>query len=326
MQEHTQRNETIATDSPRITAIVLANPTSGSYAAHASQIEDTIAFLRDQGWDATLKLTEKREDVRRITRAAVEQKIDVVVVAGGDGTINEVIQELAGSETALGVLPSGTVNVWAREVGIPLNDPDGAREVLVHGQRRQVDLGKVNGRYFLLMSTIGFDAEVTRAVEKKSAKRFGVLGYIMVGLRAGLHYPDFRVIIQDGKRATRLSALQVVIGNTQLYAGAIKFTWQAKADDGLLDICVVRTRSILERAAVLVNFLLRRPQRRRWVRYETSDEVKIYTHPPVAMQVDGDPASYTSGRSSSPTIFSVTPRALKVIVPQDVPEPLFSRG
>ncbi len=325
MQESTQKEATGAA-SARISAIVLANPTSGSYAAHASQIEDTIIFLRDQGWDVTLKLTEKREDVRRIAREAVEQKIDVFIVAGGDGTINEVVQELAGSETALGVLPSGTVNVWAREVGIPLNDPDGAREVLIHGQRRRVDLGKVNDRYFLLMSTLGFDAEVTRAVERKPAKRFGVFGYIFVGSQAGLRYPDFHVIIQqEGERARRLSALQVVIGNTQLYAGAIKFTWQAKCDDGLLDICVVRTHSVFERAAVLLDFLLRRPERKRWVRYETSGEIKVHTHPPVALQVDGDPAGYSSNSSSSPTVFSVAHRALKVIVPQEVPEHLFSR-
>ena len=106
-----------------------------------------------------------------------------MIAAGGDGTINEVIQGLAGSETALGVLPSGTVNVWARELGIPLDDTR-ARNVLVNGQTRRIDLGRINGRYFLLMVGIGFDGEVTQAVEGKPLKRlvFSVIPWLFYGL------------------------------------------------------------------------------------------------------------------------------------------------
>jgi len=95
--------------------------------------------------------------------------VDMVVAVGGDGTINEIIQELAGTETALAVLPSGTVNVWAREMGIPL-DNFGARNILLKGQVRSIDLGQVDGRYFLLMAGIGFDGEVAYAVEKKACE------------------------------------------------------------------------------------------------------------------------------------------------------------
>jgi len=103
----------------RTTAILIANPTSGSYIFNAQQIKDTITFLREHGWQDELKLTAAAGDARRFAHEAVEQRINVVVAVGGDGTINEIIQELAGSDTALGVLPSGTVNVWAREMGIP---------------------------------------------------------------------------------------------------------------------------------------------------------------------------------------------------------------
>jgi diacylglycerol kinase family enzyme len=109
-----------------------------------------------------------------------------------------------------------------------------------------------------------------------------------------------------------------VIGNTQLYGGAVKFTWQARCDDGLLDICIVRKRSKLGRLLVFLDFLLHREQRRQWVSYETCERIEIDTAKPIAMQVDGDPLGHT------PAIFTIVPNALKVIVPQQAPEGLFS--
>jgi diacylglycerol kinase (ATP) len=307
----------------RTTAILIANPNAGSYSQNAQQIEEAIAYLNERQWDIELKLTQEKGDARKFAREAVEQHRAVVIVVGGDGTINEVIQELAGSETALGVLPSGTVNVWARETGIAIDDFEAAREVLLSGKLRRIDLGEVNDRYFLLMSTIGFDAEVTRTVEKK--KRLGVLDYILKGTWLGLSYPNFTALLQTGKRAVRVHALQIIFGNTQLYAGAIKFTWQARSDDGLLDICVVRSQNVFGRLGVLFAFLLRQKQRQRWVMYEASKEIKVHTTQPVAIQVDGDPAGYTAQKGFPPTTFRVVPGALKVIVPEAVPEPLFTK-
>ena len=321
MQEGTLESSNTLQDA-RITAIMIANPTAGSYTQNTDQISDTIAFLRSHGWRAELKLTQAAGDARRLAREAVEQGINVVIAIGGDGTINEVIQELAGSETALGVIPSGTVNVWAREVGIPL-DYSGARDVLVCGQTRQIDLGKINDDYFLLMVGIGIDGEVTHAVEKKTAKRFGVLGYLFVGTWLGLGYPAFRAILSMDDYVIKTNPIQIIIGNTQLYAGAIKYTWQAKCDDGLLNVCIVRKSGVLRRIQVGISFLLRRKKRERWVRYETGETIKIHTRHPVAMQVDGDPKGYTAD-GQLPTIVRVVPGALKVIVPQKLPAGLFT--
>ncbi len=322
MQEGTLENAD-ASQNTLTTAILIANPTAGSYTQHADQISDTISFMRSHGWQAELKLTQEAGDARRLTQEAVKQGVNVVVAIGGDGTVNEVIQELAGSETALGVIPSGTVNVWAREVGIPL-DFSGARDILISGQTRHIDLGKINDDYFLLMVGIGIDGEVAHAVEKKTAKRFGVLGYLFVGTWLGLGYPAFRAVLQMDDHATNTNAIQIIIGNTQLYAGAIKYTWQAKCDDGLLDVCIVRKQSMLGRVAVGITFLLRHRERKRWVRYETGATIKLHTHKAVAIQIDGDPKGYTS-HGHIPTTISVAPGALKVIVPQVVPPELFSK-
>jgi diacylglycerol kinase (ATP) len=298
-------------------AVVIANPTSGSYSQHVRQLEETLIFLHDAGWEIELQLTKEAGNASLLARQAVMQKVDVVIVAGGDGTINEVIQELAGSETALGVLPFGTVNVWAREMNIPL-DVNGAREVLLNGEKLRVDLGRVNDRYFLLMAGIGFDADVTHAVEKKPMKRLGVLGYLLVGTWLALGYESFRVYLTINGQLKKKNALQIVVGNTQLYAGAIKYTWQAKCDDGLLDVCVVRRRSMLGRIVVFLDFLFYREQRLQWVSYERCETLEVRTRKPIAVQVDGDPSGYTPAR------FSVASRALKVIIPRQAPPGLFS--
>ncbi|MFL5698928.1 MAG: diacylglycerol/lipid kinase family protein [Ktedonobacteraceae bacterium] len=294
-------------------AVIIANPTSGSHARQVHQMQETITFLRNAGWKVELQVTVAPGDASRMTREAVDRHTEVVIVAGGDGTINEVIQELAGSETVLGVLPAGTANVWARDTNIPL-DYASAREVLVHGKTRRVDLGHVNGRYFLLMAGIGFDGEVTHAIEKKPIKRLGVVAYLLVGAWLGLGYESFRVYMTINGRLVKKHALQVVIGNTQLYGGAIKYTWQAKCDDGLLDVCILRKRTMLERIFVFVDFLLYRAQRHQWVSYTKCTSLNVRTRKPVAIQVDGEPFGYTPAR------FSIFPKALKVIVPQKIPQ------
>lgn len=303
-------------------AIVIANPTAGSYTHNKHQIEESIAVLRKHSWQVKLQFTQTAGDAQRLAQIAADQGLDAVIVVGGDGTINEVIQALAGSETALGVLPNGTVNVWARETGIPLDTAE-ACNVLLNGQLKRIDLGQVNDRYFLLMAGVGIDGEVTHAVERKPVKRFGVLGYLLYATWYGIGYRSFNVILQMDARVVRTTALQIIIGNTQLYAGAIKYTWQAKCDDGLLDICAVRKRNILGRVIVMLDFFFKRKQRKQWVRYERCKSIKIHTRQPVAMQIDGEPAGHTS-IGFPPITFSAIPGALKVIVPQHLPEGLFS--
>jgi diacylglycerol kinase (ATP) len=127
------------------------------------------------------------------------------------------------------------------------------------------------------------------------------------------------------KRRVKTHALQVIIGNTQLYGGAIKYTWQAQCDDGLLDICIVRRQSMYRRPLVLLDFLLHREQRRQWVRYEKCTQVKVRTRHPVAIQIDGDPMGYTA-QGYPPTTINIVPGALKVLVPQNTPDGLFSQS
>jgi len=298
-------------------AVIIANPHSGFLPHAHNRLQEAIDYLQRHHWTAELWYTKQPGDASRMAAEAVEQRVALVIAAGGDGTINEIIQGLAGSETALGVLPTGTVNVWAREMGIPLDLHD-ACNVLVYGQTRRIDLGRVNDRYFLLMVGIGFDGQVTQAVERKPLKRLGPLGYALAALWFGPGYAGFPVIVRQDDYVIKTRALQVFIGNTQLYAGAFKFTWQALCDDGQLDLCIVHKRNLPGRIFVLLDFLMRHKNRRRCVRYDTFTSVTIETPHPVALQIDGDPGGYT------PATFSVHPGALKVVVPQNAPTGLFT--
>ena len=304
-----------------LTAVIIANPASGSFPQHYTHsLDETLSFLRQRNWKVELTITKAPGEARQLAREAVSQQVDIVIAAGGDGTINEIIQELAGSETVLGVLPCGTGNIWAREMGIPLQMVD-ARNVLLDGQIRSIDLGRCNGRYFLLMAGAGIDGAVTQAIEKKPIKRLGMFGYALIATWLGLGYPGFQARLRiNKKRPLKLRALQIIVGNTQLYGGALKFTWQAKCDDGQLDVCVVPQRSVLGRIIVAVHFLLGHRNRHQWVRYYTATSLEIRTRQPVAIQIDGEPIGHT------PASFMIAPRALKVLVPQNVPQALFSKG
>ena len=302
-------------------ARIIANPRAGSLRMPLglNQLYQVAAALTEAGLPVEVCMTERPGHARKLAREAVRMGMEMVVAAGGDGTINEILQELAGHSTALGVLPLGTVNVWARETGIPLSLPDAAR-VLLYGVRRRVDLGRAGNRYFLMMAGIGFDAEVTRRVEKSLLKRMGLklLDYVTTVGVLGATHKAVRVRLKRDGKGRDISALMLIIGNTRLYGGALTFTRHAIADDGLLDVAVVGGGGIRYRLGILRNALLRRPRGGPQVRYERVRSIRIEAEEPLPVQVDGELMG------TLPMSFSIAPLAATVIVPQDAHDELFS--
>ncbi len=301
-------------------ARIIVNPFSGG--AHGilglREVRDAAEWLNAHGLPTELCETMRPGHAFELADQAVNAGMELVVAAGGDGTLNEIIQALAGHDTALGVLPLGTVNVWAREMGIPLNMAQ-ARDVLVRGVRRRVDLGRAGSRYFLLMAGIGFDAEVARRVERGPLKRLGLkfLDYLATAGILSVTQQSTRIWMRcDGKRRS-VSALMVLIGNTRLYGGALTFAKQAVADDGLLDVVVVSGGGLLYRLGVLVRALLRRASLGPRVRYSRCRTVRLESHTPLPVQVDGEVIG------TLPMTFTVIPSALTVVVPAAAPSELF---
>ncbi len=304
------------------TVRLIVNPASGGVRGEAdlALLRETAAWLGAHGMPAEIRLTSAPGDATRLAAEAVRKHMDMVVAVGGDGTLNDVIQALAEHDTALGVLPMGTVNVWAREMGIPM-DLAGAREVLLHGVRRRVDVGLAGSRYFLLMAGVGFDAEVARRVDHGRLKRLGLklLHYIAAAGVMSVTQPPTRVWVQyDGKRRT-YNALMILVGNTRLYGGALSFANRAVADDGRLDLVVVENGGLLYRLGVLGRALLRRASLGPRVRYAQARVIRMLSEAPLPVQVDGEVIG------TLPMTFSATPSALTVVVPRDAQPKLFQR-
>lgn len=299
---------------------IIANPYSGALQVPGAMedLQAVLARLGDAGLPAELCLSERPGHATELAREAVRAGMEIVVAAGGDGTINDVIQALAGHATALGVIPLGTVNVWAREVGIPM-DPWLAADVLVRGARRRVDLGRAGARYFLMMAGIGFDAEVARRVEAGHLKRLGLkmLGFVLAAGALALTERPARIQIRREGQRRATSALMIIIGNTRLYGGALTFTPQAVADDNWLDVAIVGGGGLLYRMGVLLRALLRRPVRGPRVRYTRVRSIRVESEPPLTVQVDGEVVG------KLPMTFGIEAQALTVVVPRNAPNPLF---
>lgn len=299
--------------------MLVFNPNAGQAEALERELDAAAAVWREAGWQVRMEPTRAAGDGRRLGRLAAEQGYGLVVAAGGDGTINEVINGLAGSATALAPLPLGTMNVWARELRLPLQ-PRAAAEALLAWRARPIDLGRAGERYFLLMAGIGFDAAITAGIRADEKRRLGALAYVVSGVRQALSVRGARVRLVIDGRAIRRRVLQVVVGNTQLYGGLVKITRHASIDDGLLDVCVIKGDNGLSAVRRVLAIIFGRQSRDPEIEYYRARSVQIAARPGLPVQVDGDPIGRT------PMTFEVAPGALRALLPADLPEDLVQQS
>ncbi len=293
--------------------VLLVNPEAGVRPAAAGALE---LALRGRGATVETAVTSRAGEGSAIARQASDAGADVVVACGGDGTLNEAVNGLAGTPTALAVYPAGTVNVWAREVGVPA-DPVRAAALLWEGEWRWIDLGRAGQQYFLLMAGVGFDADVAARVTRPEKRRWGPLAYVGRGIVTAIRWPRQRMWLNLDGRSLRRRLLFVVVGNTRLYGGVVNITYRAVADDGLLDVCLFGGQGLGEKLLHALRIATGSHTRHPTVEYYRVRRFSLVTRPRLAVQVDGD----TIG--STPMTFEACPRALKVIVPRGHGEGLF---
>lgn len=290
-------------------ALIVLNPYAGQAAALRQNVEAARAVWQAHGWTVDIEMTHQAGDGTRLAREAALQKYDVVVAAGGDGTINEVINGLAETRTALAALPVGTVNVWVRELGLPL-EPRAAAEALLRARRQRIDLGRAGDRYFLLMAGIGFDAAVVHEVRSEEKRRLGALAYVVRAFDLARRYRGRRTRISVDGRTIRGRVLLVVIGNSQLYGGVFKITARACINDGLLDVCIIKGDSLVEAPLRLLSILRQRYNLDPRIEYHRARVIHISTHGALPVQVDGDQSGTT------PMTFTVAPGAVYALLPR----------
>lgn len=213
---------------------LIANPIAGGHAL--AKIRIAREFLEFHGCTVDLCLTGARGDARNAAAAAKNAGFDRIIAAGGDGTLNEVINGLAPSAIPLAFLPLGTTNVFALEAGIPF-DVEQACAIAIAGRPQPVCLGLAGETRFLLMAGAGYDADVVYRVSGRLKRWTGKLAYLVSGLRslAGPSPAPIEVVREDG---TTVPGYHVIIGNGRLYGGRFSVTPEASLTEELLDVCV----------------------------------------------------------------------------------------
>lgn len=281
--------------------------------------ENVRARLRDTfGAPVPEVASESFADAERAAREAAASGVGLVIAAGGDGTLRAVTEGLVGTETALGILPRGTVNVLARELGIPLDDPDAALDICLHGETRRIDIGKVGGRHFLLMCSVGFDAQAVADVNPDLKGWVGSPAYLLSGLATFANYdPPAFTYAADGAPPRTAQAFMLVAANAGSYGGDLRIAPEASLTDGLLDVCVFEAPPglppPLQRAAFLRQmgaFALGRHRQDPDVAYLRCRRLTLSATPDAPIQIDGDPDGYT------PLVVEAVPQALAVRVPR----------
>ena len=236
-----------------------------------------------------------------------------IAAMGGDGTINEVAHGIleSGRDIPLGIIPVGTANVLARELGVPL-DYEQACHVIARGNTRRIDVGRDEQRYFVLMAGVGFDAEVVRIIESNRKGSISILTYAMPILKAFWQYDFPRFSVEVDGRPLGEGAGSVFISNSRRYTGPLVITNRARVDDGELDVFIFRESGKLKLLKYSVGTLFWVADRFCDVTYVRGKEVRVSpvnSSRDVAYQIDGD-----SG-GKLPQTFSVVPSALSVLVP-----------
>jgi diacylglycerol kinase (ATP) len=300
-------------------ALVIYNPASGRRRdGRLGALEAASRALKQAGIAAELAPTTGPGTATDLARRAVAEQRELVIACGGDGTINEIVNGLAQSQVPLAVLPAGTANILAKELGIPWDIPAAAR-LIPGGTLRRIALGRVTSlpssprridRYFLCVGGAGPDGALVHAVDEKLKRRAGVLAYWVEGFRQLFVYPfpEFRV-----KAAGReLRGTLLVVGRTKHYGGPFRITTEASLFEDSLELMVSTTRSRLRYLLDLPALLWGRLRNLPGIYFWKATEVECLpvNGSTVFAQVDGEPVG------ALPLQFHVVPDALTLVLPE----------
>jgi diacylglycerol kinase (ATP) len=292
---------------------VIFNP-----AARGNKARRFRRFLNELSQQCALKATTGPGDARRLAQAAVATGYDIIAAAGGDGTVNEVLNGIGdepdGFQRArLGVLPLGTVNVFARELKIPAK-LEGAWQVLKRAKETRIDLGRVDfsdegrpaQRYFMQLGGAGLDARAIELVSWKLKKSAGPLAYVVAGLQALMERQTRISVSADGKKIEGELAL---LGNGKLYGGPFDIFPGATLDDGLLDACVFPSVNLPGLVKLAPGLLFRKKLSEHRVQRLRATKMELASAMPAGFELDGEWIGYL------PATFSLEQKKLRVVIP-----------
>lgn len=284
---------------PRAILVILNPAAKGHRARH---VEERLRRLLPE---AEIALTRSGGHAEELAREAGEAGRRTVVAAGGDGTVNEVLNGLDLKRCALAVLPLGTVNVLAKEIGMP-SDLRRAIEVIRRGNATATDVGLANGRRFLQLAGVGLDAEAVRQTSASSKKTFGPLGYLFAAARLSLGRASELRVSAGGEE---YRGAIVLLGNGTRYGGPFRVFPRADMSDGLFDVWVLRNSGPLDVLRYFSAVVTGTTSVVRDATYLRVPRLTVSADEAVAFEVDGEPCG------SCPVEFSLDPRAVRLVVP-----------
>jgi YegS/Rv2252/BmrU family lipid kinase len=258
---------------------VIMNPS-----AHSERAKESLATIRRLASGMDLQFTSGPDDARRLAADAAKAGARIVVACGGDGTVSEVANGLAGTSTTLGVMPLGTMNVFAKELDLP-SDLDAAWRIIEAGVTRKIDLPTANSVHFIQLAGVGLDAQVVKETSWASKKRLGPLSYILSAAQiASRRPPLLRVETDDQIREGSF----VLVGNGRYYGAKLVLFPDARPDDGRLDVLIFKNLGYLDIARYIGGVLIGHHTDMADVEYFQTSEMNVTCESSVPVELDGE--------------------------------------
>jgi diacylglycerol kinase (ATP) len=283
--------------------IVILNPTAGS-PEHVRSWQERAESLAG---DCPVRVTSHSGEAEALARRAVDEGFTRIVAAGGDGTVSQVANGLAGSNAILGVLPMGSVNVFAMELGLPLHNLQRCWDIIEDTNLRLVDMPSANEKYFVQLAGVGLDAQVVKETSLAFKRSFGPLSYLISAAQIAAREPP-KLFIESEHTSVEEGSF-VLVGNGRLYGGPFPCFKQAVIDDGLFDVVIFKRLGYLEIIRYLQDVVFSADIKVPEIEYFQTRQLRITSEQDVPLEVDGELAG------NCPVDFRIRKRALRVLAP-----------
>jgi diacylglycerol kinase (ATP) len=280
--------------------VVILNPVAGN--GQAKHWQERIQSIVG---GCPVRITSHSAETEALARRAAEEGFGKIVAAGGDGTVNEIVNGIAGTGAALGLLPIGTVNVFAMELGLPSRNLELCWEIVQGDNVRLVDLPNANGRFFVQLAGVGLDAQVVKETSLAFKRSFGPLSYLISAAQIAARQPP-KLFIESENTAVDEASF-VLIGNGRLYGGPFPFFKHAVIDDGLFDVVLFKRLGYLEIIKYLQDVVFSSDIRAPDVEYFQTQHLRVTSAQDVPLELDGELAG------NCPIEFRIQEKGLRVL-------------
>lgn len=291
-------------------AMFIYNPSSGKADAKKYK-ETTINVLEGLGYEVIIKETEKQDDATVFAKQACSEKIDFLLAMGGDGTINEVVNGLAEQlhQPLFSFIPLGTVNDFARALGIPL-EPELAIEALKMTHTQMVDIGQIGDKYFMNIVAVGEIGSRVAETTVEQKTKIGSLAYLLEGTKAIISNKEIEMTITHDLGIWKGAPMLVLVALTNSVGGFEKMVNSAEINDGKLHIYIIKQAGLASIARMGAKILIGALEKDSGVEVIESTNVLIESQSPIYCNVDGDEGDCT------PLQIKVLPKHLKMLIPK----------